>query len=397
MEIIDEKGNLFGKVNVIDALVVLLLLSVVVAGVGLVFGSDGGPGQGSPGAADNAPGTDRAAEENAVRYATVDLGTQPTAVAERISAGDRVITDGNSNATVTDTYVGPGQNGEASVTLRVELNGTVRDVGDAGQVFEYRGSRLTIGDQISLPAAEYRVNGTVTALDAETETLQTGETQVVISADVSPETAAAIDQGDTYELAGTNAGVVESVETYPIGERGTRRVVVGLTLQTRSVNNQTNFGERSVTLDDRIALDLDEYDLAGTVRHRGDATLPGERTTTTAVIAMEGVSPAVANATTVGLTERADGEVRARVVDRRVEASTVIVTSDDGEIYQREHPEQRDVYLTVELSTRQTETETYFHGQSLRQSDTISLDLQQVSVTGTVVETRDGTTSDNET
>jgi len=397
MEIIDEKGNLFGTVNVIDALVVLLLISVVVAGVGLVFGSDEDPSQESPGPGDNATATGDAAGEDAVRYATVDLGTQPIAIAESISAEDRLIADGNSNATVTDVYVGPGQNGAASVTLRVELNGTLRDVGDVGQVFEYRGSRLGIGDAISLPAAEYNVNGTVTALDAETETLRTGETDVVISADVTSETATAIDRGDTYELAGTNAGVVESVETYPTGERGTRRVIVGLTLQTRSVHNQTHFGEHSVSLDDRITLDLDEYNLAGTVRHRGNTTLPGERTTTTAVVLVEGVSPAVANATDVGLTERADGDVRARVVDRREEASTVIVTTEDGEVYQREHPEQRDVYLTVELSTRQAGTETYFHGQSLRQSDTISLELHQVNITGTVVQIRDGASSDNET
>jgi hypothetical protein len=384
MEIIDEKGNLFGTVNVIDALVVLLLISVVVAGVGLVFGSDEGPGQESPGPAG----------ENAVRYATVDLGTQPNAVAEHVSAGDRVITNGSSNATVTDVYVGPGQNGQVSVTVRVELGGTLRAVGDSEQVFEYHGSRLTIGDQIALPTTEYSVSGTVTSLDAETETLQTRETQVVVSTNVSSETASAIDQGDTYELAGTNVGVIETVETYPTDEDGMHRAVVGLTLQTRSVHNQTHFGEHSVSLDDRIALDLDEYDLAGTVRHRGNTTLPGERTRTTAVIAVENVSPAVANATAVGLTERADGDVRAQVVDRREEASTVIVTSEDGEVYQREHPEQRDVYLTVELSTRRTETETYFHGRSLRQSDTISIDLHQVRVTGSVVEIRDNATSD---
>ena len=38
MELIDEEGNLFGIVNVIDALVVLVLVAVLVAGVALVTG-----------------------------------------------------------------------------------------------------------------------------------------------------------------------------------------------------------------------------------------------------------------------------------------------------------------------------------------------------------------------
>jgi hypothetical protein len=44
MEVIDEEGRLFGAVNVVDALVVLLVLAVVVAGAALVFGDTLGEG-----------------------------------------------------------------------------------------------------------------------------------------------------------------------------------------------------------------------------------------------------------------------------------------------------------------------------------------------------------------
>jgi hypothetical protein len=43
MGLIDERGRLFGRVNVIDALVVLLAVAVVAAGVALVAGGAGNP------------------------------------------------------------------------------------------------------------------------------------------------------------------------------------------------------------------------------------------------------------------------------------------------------------------------------------------------------------------
>ncbi|MFC7231557.1 DUF4330 family protein [Saliphagus sp. GCM10025308] len=69
MELIDDEGKLFGRVNVVDALVVLILLAVVVAGIAVVGVLSG----------DAEPET---------RYATIDLGPQSEHVAEQISEGD---------------------------------------------------------------------------------------------------------------------------------------------------------------------------------------------------------------------------------------------------------------------------------------------------------------------
>lgn len=71
MEIIDNDGNLFGRVNVVDALVVLAVLAVTVAGAAFVF-DDGGSGP----------------EQTATVNATLDLGTQPPFVVDAIDEGD---------------------------------------------------------------------------------------------------------------------------------------------------------------------------------------------------------------------------------------------------------------------------------------------------------------------
>lgn len=72
MELLDEEGNLFGVVNVIDALVVLFVLAVIAAGAALVFGDDGG---------DAGPTVEST-------HVPLDFGQQPTYIASEINAGD---------------------------------------------------------------------------------------------------------------------------------------------------------------------------------------------------------------------------------------------------------------------------------------------------------------------
>ena len=380
MQIIDEEGDLFGRVNVIDALVLVLVLSVAVAGVALVTGTSNAPEAGS----DGGESVPNETGESAVRYATVDFGAQSTAVASRISEGDRALLDGDANATVTDVYVGPGTDGGAAVTARVRLDGEVVENERGDRVFGYRGSRLRAGDGLRLPTADYDVNGTVTALEESGESLETVETGAVLSFVVSSAMAGAIEEGDEYRLAGETVGTVESVELYPTENADQRRAVIGVTLATMTDDERTRFGDRSLALGDGLEIPLGDYAVTGSIRHLGNATLPGERTTTTAVVELEGVSPTVADATSVGLTESGRDGVRARVVERDVEPASVVLTSDDGDVYRRDHPSKKDVTLTVELATRSTETGTYFHGRELQAGRTIRLDFETVTVEGTV-------------
>ena len=384
MQIIDEEGNLFGRVNVIDALVLVLVLSVAVAGIALVTGSSNAPGAGSGEGGANSDGGTNETGESAVRYATVDFGTQSTAVAGRISEGDRALLDGDANATVTDVYVGPGSDGGASVTARVRLDGEVVENGRGDRVFRFRGSHLRAGDALRLPTADYRVNGTVTALDESGESLETEATGAVLSSVVSADVADALREGDDYRLAGETVGTVESVDLYPTGDADQRRAVIGVTLETMTADERTRFGDRTLALGDGVELPLGDYAVTGTIRHLGNATLPGERTTTTAVVELEGVSPAVADAATAGLTESGSDGVRARIVDRSVEPASVVLTSDDGEVHSREHPSKKDVTLTVELATRSTDAGTYFHGRELQTGRTVRIDFETVTVEGTV-------------
>ncbi len=115
MSLIDEDGNLFGVVNVVDALAIVLLVAVVVAGVAVVSGGEMGVDVVAALAGTLllvvvvagvavVSGDATTAE---TRYATVELGEQPAYVVDRLEAGDVATLEDGDVATVTDVHVPP--------------------------------------------------------------------------------------------------------------------------------------------------------------------------------------------------------------------------------------------------------------------------------------------------
>ena len=117
--IIDAEGNLFGKINVIDALVILVVIAVVIGGLAVVgvLGSD------DPNGEDTSTETNESSLNDSdpeTQYATVDAGSHPRFVVDRISEGDTVTQNGR-NTTITDIYATPTSATSSSVLLGVEL------------------------------------------------------------------------------------------------------------------------------------------------------------------------------------------------------------------------------------------------------------------------------------
>jgi hypothetical protein len=472
MAVIDEDGRLFGVVNVVDALVVLLVVAVLAAGIALVNPFSAGP---TP----------------EVRYATIDLGSQPSLAVKQISAGDTATYPNQpGNLTVTDVYVVPGQDpGTASAIVRTRITGQLvnRTARDAA-VFDFADEPLRPGRQLNISTLEYVVNGTVTSVSlsgrslnvtetsvildttapaatadtltpgdtmrvagttvatveavqqyplpdsnrrqvrvgvtlrtrqqggetrfgptrvaignalsirtpesnltgtiaaTDTARLPTNDTPVVLDTTVSADTAAAIETGDEMRVADRPIATVESVRVYPTTDPSQRRLALGVTLETTTRDGQFTFGSRPVRVGTTVPIDTDEYSLSGHILTRGTLTPPGTASTTTAQVELENVPPAVANDVRVGMTETTRGETLARITDKRVENATIIVTSENGEIFAREHPRNKDLTLTVELATRRTADRLQFHGRTLRTDTRVVFDLESVTVCGTVIE-----------
>lgn len=372
MRILDENGRVFGVVNVIDFLAILFAAVVVVAGVAIVFSGESEQ------------------PELGTRYVTLDLGDQPAYVTERIDAGDvSTASNGPDNLTITDVYMTPADTGSSTVMARAKVRGPVQEQSKRQlSTLSFDGTSLILGQQLTVETAEYRVSGTVTAVEREGDALDISTTDVVMQYTLPADVAADISVGDQYQANGRTLATIESKTVYPGNNKFNRRVYLGLSIRTITQQGEPRFSGRPVRPGNDFTLVFEPYDITGTVRERGRSSLRGEVTTTTVVIELSDVTPERAANVRAGLTETVGGTQYARITNVRSEPSEVVLTSDDGNISLREHPRNVDLYLTVDLQTRQRETGLTFHGEPVRLNDQISLNFDFLTVRGVIIELR---------
>ncbi|MEF8886408.1 MAG: DUF4330 family protein [Haloarculaceae archaeon] len=133
MPIIDDEGRLFGTVNVIDALVVLFVLAVVVAGVALLTGGGG-------------------SDETPTRTVVVDVGQQPGYVVDAIEEGP--VETSAVVAIENKTVVSGGSD-------RLRLTVTLAVTENADGLPTFAEERLYVGRQLQLDLGTTIVSGTV--------------------------------------------------------------------------------------------------------------------------------------------------------------------------------------------------------------------------------------------
>jgi hypothetical protein len=146
--VIDEDGQLFGLINVIDALVILFVIAIVGAGIALI-GPFGGPAD--------------------TRYATIDLGPQPEYTASQITAGDQWNPQGGSGGlTIREVFVSPRADGDRHVIVRAAVNGSAIDPEAGNQsAIRFAGEPLRFGRTMMIETTQYVAEGTVTDVSFE--------------------------------------------------------------------------------------------------------------------------------------------------------------------------------------------------------------------------------------
>jgi hypothetical protein len=362
MNPIDDKGRLFGLVNLVDALVVLVTVGVVVAGTGVVFEDSPSP---SP--------------DTTTRYATIHLGTQPAYVTTLVTGGDAVRPSSEENLTITDVYTTETDDGR-HLYARVRINGTLDD-----GVATYDGDPLRVGREISLTTDEYQTDGTITAVDTENPDLPVGETNLLLRATLAADTVDAIRTGDEYRIDGRTVATVQSVTAYRTGNLSQVQAYVGVTYRTYHTSDGPRFADTPVREGASLPMETDTYAFTGQVVRLEATEINGQSATRTVQLKMENADPDLSDGLRTGMTERVHGDTVAELTNVTAEPSTMVLTSQDGNVYRREHPVEEDVRLTAELRVRETNAGVQFKGAPLRQGRTIFLDFGTVTVEATVV------------
>jgi hypothetical protein len=391
MPLIDEEGNFLGIINIIDFFAVLLVLSVTVSGIALVDPFSSGQSVPEP------------QPERDTRYATVELGTQPAYIIDVIDAGDQIRSDltvadvyttagtensqiativgQHENITLSRTGVDTGAESNGDVTLVVQMNGTLAGNGE----FRYNNRPVRRGEDILFRTSEYNVTGTVTQLTDERTGVDTQNTTVIAETTAPRSVIGEIAVGDEYTIAGTTIGTVESRRVYPSGDDEHARVELTLSLRTRMQDGHLRFANTRLTVGRTIPFAGDGYSITPTVRSRGTDT-QRESENRTIRVRLSNVSPETADAIDVGLVEQIGNRETARITAVETEPAAVTVESDGGQLYQREHPRNKDVTLSVRARVQNTTTGYRFRGRSVRVGSQITLSFRTITVHGKVIQ-----------
>lgn len=323
MELIDENGDLFGRVNVIDVLVVLVVLAVAVAGAALVFGGD-----------EPEPTT-------ATVNATLDLGTQPAFVVEAIRGGDTHSPTSLSTLRITDVYTTPVGD-DTRVVVAVRLTGEA-----SGNSITYDGGPPRLGRTLGIVTSAYQVDGQLRALGGN-GTLQRTQTTVTVRDRLSAGQAAALDPGDTVRVAGRTAATIRNVTVQPTDDPAERLAFLTVDLQTLIRDGVPRFGGSPVREGRGLRLSTAAFTLDGTVERVGG----GPTTVDRSLVVRQVVDDATVGQTAPGSEITVDGETVLRVEDR------VLQPTDD--------PTRHVAYLTVTVTGVERAGDARFGGRTLR-------------------------------
>jgi len=243
MEVLDDSGRLFGVVNVVDALVVLFVVAVAVAGAALVFGGDG------------------SSEPEETNFAIVEYTVSANSMVEYGGVNATLTpVDGGDSFAVREATHSTTPNGSVHVVASLSYAGTP-DVGTAtvepGSTHDMRAGRYT-------PAVTFlRVN-------RSSDALATTQRSVVLAVNESKQVAHAVSPGTQLTVGNQTVGEIVSVAANPDGPES-RAELIGIDVTAYSQGETAWFGGRAVRVNNRLTVVTDDAVVTGRIYRVGTA------------------------------------------------------------------------------------------------------------------------------
>ncbi|AZH24771.1 DUF4330 family protein [Haloplanus aerogenes] len=341
MSLIDDDGNLFGVINVIDALVVLFVLAVIAAGAAfLLQPADSGPDRSST-------------------HVTLELGTQPDYLIAAINEGDTYSPNGNTQLTVTDVHLTPADDG-TRVIVRAELQGPMTE---GGVVYADAPPRL--GRSLDIRTNRYVVSGQIRAI-GERDTLAVDTATVVLRDTMPASDAREVAVGDEIRIAGRTVATINDVAAYATGNTTERMVFVEATLQTHQEQGQAQFGGTPLRRGQVVPLPTEDYMYNGRVERVGEGFGRGSED----VLLETVVDVETAN-------RIAEGDVATVAGHRTAEVESVMT-------YATQNPDRKRVFVGVSLRTLGYGEREQFGSTPIQRGNTISLEAESYQLSSSI-------------
>lgn len=302
--------------------------------------------------------------------------TVPETVADNVDAGDTFSVGPTTVATIDTVSAVPTGSGSDS---RLSLNLSLRTATFDNET-EFLGRSLRPGTTVPFQTAEYTLGPTIVSL--EPEALQRRTVTTRLQTTVSGTVADSVAAGDEYRINEGTVAEIDEVTAYPVAGSSRQRLSLAVSLQTVVEDGTPQFLNSSVRIGSSVPFETAEYRFSGTVVSL-DSSRVGTPADATMEIEWENVRPSLSESVSPGLTETHRG-ADAAITGVERSPATVILRTESGEIFARDHPVNEDVTLTVAVEARQTDAGFSFHGRQVQTGDRVVLDFGSVTVSGTV-------------
>lgn len=344
--LIDEDGNLFGVLNVVDLAVVVSLLALLIFAVGLTTLS-----------------TERV--DTTTTNVTVKVVDQEYVV-DQIAVGDtfsKMTTD--AEFTVVDKYSTP-DGGQEAAFLRLSLVGE-----QSGSLAAYDGVPPRIGRNITLQTNRYETLGTIITVGGG-DRLNTSQQTVALRSTLSPEDSRSLEPGTTIRADGQTIGTINNITRYENAEQSGHLVYINSTLLTFDDRNGHRFGDTVLETGSNVKIPFSSGEYTVSVMQVDETFVEN----TTDVVVKSTMAADVALSIDRGDTYRLGNDRLGTV-----ESVTTFGTDEAG---------VKEVYVGVSLQTT-TIDDTIWYGETpVRQENVIRLGVSGESYDAQI--TRVGTT-----
>ncbi|MBI5390623.1 DUF4330 domain-containing protein [Candidatus Woesearchaeota archaeon] len=360
MGLIDDKGKLFGKVNVIDLSVVLVILLLLVVGLKFfVF------------------------QEEKTALVEILMEKQPLRVAQSILPGDVEMDGDKVIAEVLSVDASPSSyrddraaQFEYDVFILVRL--TVKEKGDG---LFFKGTPVKTAKDIELQTNKTNINGRILSLG---NTSSTQSTDLLLRVDNLPAALAAqVTQGLVeQDVLGKSVAEIRSVSSTPRGNLVD--LALKIHLDARSRDGVLYFKNQELKAGNTLRLRTGAINLMGTIVQFG--SISAQHQTFTVNVKVANVAPWVADALAEGSKEFSGDVMVAEIQQKEVRPAEVITYAQDGSIFKKEHPVNKDVFLTLKVNAVLYASEPFYKDAALQVGNQLPLTFGDVSIWGDVMQ-----------
>ena len=408
MQIIDEKGRLFGKINIVDFLVILFLVCIMPA---FYFGYK----------ILNRPPVvvEKGVLTSIDVYAILkDLSPE---IAKLISVGDKELDD-NGNVIGEILDVGKIESNFVEIDLdeeetivkedaqKKQVSVKMRVMGELkGNDILYKGNKLKIGSMIDFKTAKYRTKGMIISkiseFSREIKVSKSGLSPINIGLlfkNLSPEVALLVSEGDfeTDSDGDTIAKVLAVGKSEPYsykvylgdGNYATRtdsqkrQLLVKMEIMGRVEGKTFYFKDKRIALDSKIAFNTNEYSIEGIVAKEPTPVKTSVNLPINIGLLFKNLSPEVALLVSEGDFETdSDGDTIAKVLAvGKSEPYSYKVYLGDGNYATRTDSQKRQLLVKMEIMGRVEGKTFYFKDKRIALDSKIAFNTNEYSIEGIV-------------